>query len=379
MQTYLDHNATTPLDERVLDDMLPFLRLHYGNPSAVYRQGRLARQAIEAAREQVAQLVNVHPSQVVFTSGGTEANNLAIKGAVAGLNCLAVSAIEHASVMAPARQVTRGRQLIEIAVDQHGRVSEAAMREALAAGPDMVSVMLANNETGVVQDIPRLAGLAEEGGVLFHTDVVQAAGKIEVDFAALGVHLMSLSAHKIYGPKGAGALVFDKHLDLQPQLVGGGQEEGYRSGTENVAAIVGFGRAAELALAELAPRQAKVAALRHQLLQGLERIDGVVVFARQAECLSNTVYMALPGIEGETLLMEMDRAGVAVASGSACDSRKPGSSHVLRAMGVDETLARGAVRVSIGKDNSERDIENFLQVMNRQAKVLQDNAMLAWA
>ncbi len=379
MQAYLDHNATTPLDRRVLDEMLPFLELHHGNPSAVYREGRLARQAVETAREQVAQLVNAHPSQVIFTSGGTEANNLAIKGAVARLDCLAVSAIEHASVLAPAHQAIQGRRLVKIGVDNEGRVTEAAMSHALAARPELVSIMLANNETGVIQDVARLATLVRDQGGLFHTDAVQAAGKIEVDFAALGVHLMTLSSHKIYGPKGVGALVFDKRIDLQPQLVGGGQEEGYRGGTENVAAIVGFGKAAELAALELKQRRTRVESLRQLLLERLGQIENVVVFARRAVCLPNTVYMALPGIDGETLLMEMDRAGVAVASGSACHSRQAEPSHVLLAMGVEETLARGAVRVSIGKDNSERDIENFLRVMRRQVKALQDNAVLAWA
>jgi cysteine desulfurase len=376
MATYLDHNATTPLDGRVLDAMLPFLQLHHGNPSAVYREGRVARQAIETAREQVAQLVNAHPSQVIFTSGGTEANNLALKGAVSSPGCLAVSAIEHASVLQPARQAGR---LIEIAVDGDGLVSEDAMREALAASPQLVSVMLANNETGVIQDVARLAAMAAEQKVPFHTDAVQAAGKIEVDIAALGVQLLTLSAHKIYGPKGIGALVFDKRIDLLPQMLGGGQEDGYRSGTENVAAIVGFGKAAELAAAELEQRRANSEALKQRLLQGLEQIDDVVVFASGVPGLSNTVYLALPGIAGETLLMEMDRADVAVASGSACDSRKAGPSHVLLAMGIEATLAESAVRVSIGKDNTDQDIDNFLHALDRQAKSLQADDMLAWA
>jgi cysteine desulfurase len=360
----------------VLDAMLPFLQLHHGNPSAVYREGRVARQAIETAREQVAQLVNAHPSQVIFTSGGTEANNLALKGAVSSPGCLAVSAIEHASVLQPARQAGR---LIEIAVDGDGLVSEDAMREALAASPQLVSVMLANNETGVIQDVARLAAMAAEQKVPFHTDAVQAAGKIEVDIAALGVQLLTLSAHKIYGPKGIGALVFDKRIDLLPQMLGGGQEDGYRSGTENVAAIVGFGKAAELAAAELEQRRANSEALKQRLLQGLEQIDDVVVFASGVPGLSNTVYLALPGIAGETLLMEMDRADVAVASGSACDSRKAGPSHVLLAMGIEATLAESAVRVSIGKDNTDQDIDNFLHALDRQAKSLQADDMLAWA
>ena len=376
MATYLDHNATTPLDGRVLDAMLPFLQLHHGNPSAVYREGRVARQAIEAAREQVAQLVNVHPSQVIFTSGGTEANNLALKGAVSSPGCLAVSAIEHASVLEPARQA---RSFIEISVDSDGLVTEDAMHEALAASPQLVSVMLANNETGVIQDVARLAAMAAERKVPFHTDAVQAAGKIEVDIAGLGVQLLTLSAHKICGPKGIGALVFDKHIDLLPQMLGGGQEDGYRSGTENVAAIVGFGKAAELAAAELEQRRVNSESLKQRLLQGLAQIDNVVVFASGAPGLPNTVYLALPGIAGETLLMEMDRADVAVASGSACDSRKAGPSHVLQAMGIETTLAESAVRVSIGKDNTEQDIDNFLHALSRQAKNLRVDDMLVWA
>lgn len=381
METYLDHNATTPLDGRVLDEMLPFLQLHHGNPSSVYRQGRLARQAVEIAREQVAQLVNAHPSQVVFTSGGTEANNLAIKGAVAGLKCLAVSSVEHPSVLESARQwAAQGqRQLIEIAVNHQGLVTQETMANALKAKPGLVSIMMANNETGVIQNISQLAAMAKAEGALFHTDAVQAAGKIEIDFTELNVQLLTLSSHKLYGPKGVGALVFDKRVELAPQLVGGGQEQGCRSGTENVAAIVGFGKAAELARLELAQRQSKCEFLRQKLLQQLAKIENVVVFAQQAKCLPNTVFMALPGIDGETLLMEMDRAGIAVSSGSACDSHKTGPSQTLLAMGVDETLARCAVRVSIGKDNTEQDIDNFLRVVMQQVKAMQENAMLTWA
>jgi len=377
METYLDHNATTPLDGRVLDEMLPYFRQCHGNPSSLYRQGRLARQAIEGAREQVAQLVNVHPAQVIFTSGGTEANNLAIKGAIPHLKCLAVSAVEHASVMEPARRM--GCELIEIGVNDQGLVGQDEMRRALLTRPELVSVMMASNETGVIQNIARLAETANAAGALFHTDAVQAAGKIDVDFAALGVQLLSLSAHKLYGPKGVGALVIDKRVELVPQLVGGGQEQGSRSGTENVAAIVGFGKAAELARLELQQRRTGMELLRQRLLQQLSQMEKVVVFARQAECLPNTVLMAVPGIDGETLLMEMDRAGLAVSSGSACDSRKVEASRTLLAMGVDEALARCALRVSIGKDNTEQDIDAFVLVVKQQVKALQDNAMLAWA
>jgi len=380
MATYLDHNASTPLDERVLDEMLPYLRAHHGNPSSVYRQGRIARQAIETARQQVAQLVNAHPSQVVFTSGGTEANNLALKGSVAAPRCVAVSAVEHASVLAAAQQMAiEGCKLVRIEVDKDGLITEETMSKALASGPELVSIMLANNETGVIQDVARWTGMTASAGALFHTDAVQAAGKIEVDFAGLGVQLLSLSSHKLYGPKGVGALVLDKRIELAAQIVGGGQEGGYRSGTENVAAIVGFGKAAELACIELQPRRAHMLELRQKLLQKLSQIEAVVIFGGQAECLPNTVFLAVPGIDGEALLMEMDRLGVAVSSGSACDSQKNGASHTLLAMGIDEGLARCAVRVSIGKDNTVQDINEFVVVLEQQVKALQENSMLAWA
>ena len=380
MITYLDHNASTPLDVRVLDEMLPYLRSHHGNPSSLYRQGRIARQAIETARQQVAQLVNAHPSQVVFTSGGTEANNLALKGSVVVPKCVAVSAVEHSSVLAPAQQLAiEGCQLVRVEVDRNGLVSEETMAKALASNPDLVSIMLANNETGVIQDVARWAEMAAAAGALFHTDAVQAAGKINVDFAALGSQLMSLSAHKLYGPKGVGALVLDKRVELTTQVAGGGQEEGYRSGTENVAAIVGFGKAAELARLELQQRRPKMTELRQRLLLQLSQIDSVIVFAEQVECLPNTVFLAVPGIDGETLLMEMDRADIAISSGSACDSQKIGASYTLLAMGIDESLARCAVRVSIGKDNTDQDVDAFVSVLKQQIKALQDNSMLAWA
>ncbi|HHJ80004.1 MAG TPA: cysteine desulfurase, partial [Candidatus Tenderia electrophaga] len=360
--------------------MMPYLRAHHGNPSSVHRQGRLARQAIETARQQVAQLVNAHPSQVVFTGGGTEANNLALKGALVSPRCVAVSAVEHASVLAPLQQMAmEGGQLVRIDVDKDGLITEEAMSIALESAPEMVSIMLANNETGVIQDVARWAEMAAVAGALLHTDAVQAVGKMNVDFAGLGVQLMSLSSHKLYGPKGVGALVRDQRIELAAQMVGGGQETGYRSGTENVAAIVGFGKAAELAGLELQSRCSDMLALKRKLLQRLSKIEGVVVFADQAECLPNTVFLAVPGIDGETLLMQMDRAGIAVSSGSACDSRKSGASQTLLAMGVDEGLARCAVRVSIGKDNTEQDIDVFISAMVQQIKVVRESSMLAWA
>lgn len=379
MSLYLDHNATTPVDRRVVEAMLPYLQEHYGNPSSLYRRGRFARHAIETAREQVAQLVNAHPTQVIFTSGGSEANNLAIRGAVPGLRRLAVSAVEHASVLESARAVMRqGSELDLIEVDASGRVTEVAMARVLVARPQLVSVMAANNETGVVQDLQSLAAQADAEGALFHTDAVQAAGKMALDFRALGVQMMTLSAHKLYGPKGIGALVCDGRVELTPQVVGGGQEHGRRSGTENVAAIVGFGRAAELARSELDARQAHLHGLRQSLELQLDQMEGAVIFARQALRLPNTVFLAIPGIDGEALLMELDRVGIELSSGSACDSQKIGPSHVLMAMGIDESLARCAIRVSFGRDNSETDVTTLVAALKQQVRALQSASLLAW-
>ncbi len=376
MAIYLDHNATTPLAAEVLEAMLPYLRQHYANPSALHEPGRRARAAIERAREQVAALAGAHPSQVIFTSGGTEANNLALKGCMRGMGLrrLAVSAVEHASVREPARELGA----TEIGVDEQGRVSPRHLAACLREQrPQLLSVMLANNETGVVQDIAGLAGMAREAGVIVHTDAVQAAGKLRLDFAASGVHMLSLSAHKIRGPKGVGALVVDKALELAPLLSGGGQEKGRRSGTENVAGIVGFGCAAERAAANLAQRRRRLAALRDALEARLAAIDGISVFGAAVERLPNTSFFAVDGIDGETLLMSLDVNGVAVASGSACASKQTTPSHVLMAMGVNETLARGAIRVSLGEDNTLGDIERFVAILKQQTEAARRMSVLA--
>ena len=365
---YFDHNATTPLDPRVLEGMLPYLAAQFGNASSRHEYGRAARRAIDQARQRVACAVGAHPTEVVFTSGGSEANNLFIKGAAACLApCLiAISAIEHPCVREPAKALLRsGWKLREIAVDRECRVASADFQAVLEDGPKLVSVMLANNETGAVQDIGALAAQAKPGRAWFHSDAVQAFGKRPVDFRALngaGVHALTLSAHKLGGPKGAGALVVDKRVELQPLIAGGGHERGLRSGTENVAAIVGFGLAAELAAARLDALETQLAAMRAELEAGLVA-QGATIFAGTAERLPNTSYFAFAGIDGETLVGRLDRAGFAVAAGAACSSANPEPSHVLLAMGVPSSLARGAVRVSLGADNTALQVREFLAAL----------------
>ncbi|OGA52651.1 MAG: cysteine desulfurase [Betaproteobacteria bacterium RIFCSPLOWO2_12_FULL_62_58] len=363
---YFDHNATTPVDERVLEAMLPYLRGQFGNASSRHEFGTAARKAVNRAREQVAALVNVQPVQVILVSGGTEANNLFVKGAASYLKPaqVAVSAIEHPCVAMPARELTRqGWKLRKFAVTREGQVDLADVDLALAQPTGIASVMLANNETGVIQDVAAVAERARAARAWMHTDAVQALGKIPVDFGALNVHAMTLSAHKIYGPKGAGALIVDKRLELRPIISGGGHEQGLRSGTENVPAIVGFGAACDLAagrMQELAPR---LAAMRARLEQGLHELRAVI-FGEHAPRISNTSYFAFKGIDGETLVIELDKAGFAVAAGAACSSTSTEPSATLIAMGVAAELARGAVRFSLGAANTVEQVEQFLNALS---------------
>ncbi|MCW9012496.1 MAG: cysteine desulfurase [Gammaproteobacteria bacterium] len=366
MPLYLDNNATTALDPQVLDAMLPYMQAIYGNPSSVHRYGRLTRDALEQARVQVARLAGAQPGQVIFTSGGTEANNLAIKGSLSGIAAgrIAVSAIEHASLLDAAHAMEkRAWQVDVIAVDQNGIVSEGALSAALRDSTRLVSVMQANNETGVIQDVNSLCRITQAHDIWFHTDASQAAGKIAIDFAASGVNMMTLSSHKLYGPQGVGALIADRAIDIEAQLQGGGQERGLRSGTENIAGIVGFGMAAEIAQQQLDSRAEHTKNLRNALQRELDNISSIRTFAATADRLPNTVQFSVQGFDGEALLMQLDRKGIAVSSGSACHSGKTEPSHVLMAMGVEEQTARNAIRVSFGKDNKAEDVTLFMDVL----------------
>jgi cysteine desulfurase len=365
---YFDHNATTPLDGRVLEAMLPYLKSCYGNPSSLHRPGRIARDAVETARAQVAALAGAAPAQVIFTSGGSEANNLAIKGLAWSLKPgrICVGATEHPSVAAPARFLrSQGWEYRTLPVDTQGLIDDSALGGMAEDPPDIVAVMLANNETGVVQDVARIAAVARNSGAWLHCDAVQAAGKIPLSLPQIGAHLMSLSGHKIYGPKGTGALIADPSVPLTPLIHGGGQEKDLRGGTENVAAIVGFGKAAELAAAELEEHGRRLRRLRDRLERDIEKLPGTTVFARTPERLPNTVQFAVAGYDGETLVMLLDRHGIAVSSGSACASGAHEPSPVLVAMGVDPALAAGAVRISLGKGNTEAEVEQLLAVLGR--------------
>jgi cysteine desulfurase len=376
-RSYLDWNATAPLREEARTALSEAFALA-GNPSSVHAEGRAARQLVERAREEVAAQVGAEPANVFFTSGGTEANMLALTPAIETATekrpreRLLISAIEHASVRAGGR-FSPGK-IAEVPVTPAGRIDLGTLADAIAQAPrPLVSLMLANNETGVVQPVAEAAAIVHAAGGLIHVDAVQGPGRVACDIGALGADLLTLSAHKIGGPKGVGALVRareDIHFP-DPLVRGGGQERGLRAGTENVAGIAAFGAAAAAARMKLAAEAAHMRALRELLERGLKAISpGVVIFGEAAERLANTTLFAAEGMKAETAVIAFDLEGVAVSSGAACSSGKVAPSHVLAAMGVSPALTRGAVRVSLGWATTQADVERLLAAWRMLASAL---------
>ncbi len=369
-RVYLDHAATTPVHPAVAEAMARCLAETYGNPSSIHGFGREAKKAVEAAREQVAALIGARPQEIVFTSGGTEADNLAVLGAARARrdrgNHVITSAVEHHAVLDACEHLAgrEGFRVTVLPVDGAGRVDPDELRRALTPETVLVSVMLANNEVGTVQPIRELAAIAKAAGALFHTDAVQGAGQIPVDVDALGVDLLSLSAHKFYGPKGAGALYVRKGVRLQPLVHGGGQERRLRPGTPNVPGIAGLGVAAELARREMAERAAHVARLRERLLAGLlERVPDLAVNGHPEERLPGLLNVSVLGVEGESILLNLDLKGIAASSGSACAAGSTEPSHVLKAMGLAPAALHGALRFSLGRGNTDADVDRLLEVL----------------
>ncbi|MDH5471219.1 MAG: cysteine desulfurase [Gammaproteobacteria bacterium] len=366
MSVYLDNNSTTALDPQVLDAMLPYFKDIHGNPSSVHRYGRLTRNALEQARDQVARLAGARNEQVIFTSGGTEANNLAILGALShkAPAHLAVSSIEHASIIEPAKSLfKKGWKLDLVNVDSGCYILADNLKSVISEDTRLVSVMMANNETGVVQDIQSLKQGIQSDQILFHSDASQVAGKLPLNFNEINIDMMTLSSHKIYGPQGAGALIANRSIELEPVLYGGGQERGIRNGTENIAAIVGFGAAAELAIKQLEETQKHLRSLRDQLERELAAMQNITLFAAESDRLPNTLQFAVNDFDGEALLMLLDKKGIAVSSGSACQSSAGAPSHVLLAMGVKPELAKHAIRVSFGRNNIAKDVQILIEAL----------------
>lgn len=354
---YLDYNATAPARENVIASVGAAMSL-CGNPSSVHAMGRAARARVEEARAQVAALANARPRDVVFCSGGTEASNTVIRGA--GAKSLIVSAIEHDCVRAAARE--SGLQIFELPVDSNGVVDLPTLEAHLKAAPKpaLVSVMLANNEMGAIQPVAEVAALAHAHGALVHTDAVQAAGKLMLDRGALGVDYLTLSAHKIGGPQGVGAIILAPTAPLRALIPGGGQELSRRSGTENVAGIVGYGVAALECMADIG-RMGELAALRDRMEREIKaHTNDAVIVGENAPRLANTSCVAMPGVKGETQVMHFDLNGICVSSGSACSSGKVKASHVLTAMGYTPEVAEASIRISLGYRSTEADVDAFL-------------------
>lgn len=383
-KVYLDHSATTPVDRRVLDAMLPYLTEKFGNASSVHSFGQEARAAVDRARREVASLIGARANEVVFVSGGTEANNLAIRGLAeatlarasnigsAGKGHVITSAIEHSSVRGISEDLEkRGWQITRLPVYEDGIIRVEDLRLALQPETVLISVMLANNEIGTIQPIEEIGALVREerarGRHLWlHTDAVQAAGRIPIDVEALGCDLLSLSAHKLYAPKGSGALFVRRGVRLNPQILGGHQERERRAGTENVPAIVGLGAAAKLAREEMEQRSQHDALLRDRFEAGvIGRIQEIVSNGHPGRRLPHLSNISFRFIEGEGLLISLDLQGVAVSTGSACSSGTLEPSPVIRALGRDYELARGAIRFSFGKDNTEEEVDYVIDVLGR--------------
>lgn len=378
-KVYFDHNATTAIDKKVLSVMMPYLETQQGNPTSQHSFGRHARTAIEEAREQVALAIHAHPTEVIFTSGGTEANNMIVHGAAIKnpQSTLVRSNIEHPCVARPMEAFTRqGWHQDLLKVNHDGVIPDEAYQSITADNISLVSVMLANNETGVIQEVSHLSDFAKEKKAISHTDAVQAFGKMDVRFDELQIDAMTLSSHKIYGPQGVGALILNKRSDIEPLIYGGGQEKNLRSGTENIAAIVGFGKACELISESLKESSMRSRELQTTLEFHLKAL-GAQIFSEKVKRLSNTTFFAFKDIEGSTLLTALDKKGFAIASGSACSSVNKEPSHVLLAMGIDEDLARGALRISFGNQNTINDVTAFIETLKKELQTLKQLTAIA--
>lgn len=366
---YLDHSATTPVDPRVVEAMLTVLTNNFGNPSSIHDFGRRARAAVEAAREKVAELIGASSEEIIFTSGGTEADNLAILGAAYAHQArgkhLITSTIEHHAVLDTFKHLEKqGFEVTFLPVDRYGQVSVRQLEEALRDDTILVSIMHANNEIGTIQPIAEIGKLTRERGILFHTDAVQTVGKIPVDVDSLNVDMLTLSAHKFYGPKGIGALYLRRGVKIQPLVHRGGQERKWRSGTENVPGIVGLGKAAELVVTEMPERTPYITALGRTLAERiLNEIPDSILTGHPSNRIPGHVSVCFAGVEGESMLIRLDMEGIAASSGSACTSGSLEPSHVLIALGLTHETAHGSLRLTLGKDNTMTDVAQVMEVL----------------
>jgi cysteine desulfurase len=369
-RVYLDHAATTPVDPEVAEAMARVLRDVHGNPSSIYAEGRAARALVDRAREEVAAALGAEPSEIVFTSGGTEADNLALRGTLRARrrdgDGLVTTAIEHHAVIDTARDLEReGKARVTVvAVDARGCVEPAAVADAIDERTVLVSVMHGNNEIGTLQPIEAIGAICRERGVTFHSDAVQTVGALELDVRRVPVDLVSVNAHKFYGPKGVGALYVRRGTPLATVQTGGGQEKGRRTGTENVAGIVGLGAALRIAGERRAAESARLARLRDRIIEGVtSRISDAILTGHPTERLPNNASFCFPGTQGEALVVALDLEGISVSSGSACTSGNTEPSHVLLALGLERSVAQGSLRITVGRETSAADVDRLLEVL----------------
>ena len=368
-RVYLDHNATTPLDKRVFEAMKPCLMENFGNASSPHQYGRLAKKALEDSRRIVARAIGAKTEEIIFTSGGTEADNLALRGIACHKGRkkghIITSSIEHHAVIKTCNLLENdGFAVTYLPVDGQGRVDPDKVKKSIKKDTILISLMLANNETGVIEPVAEVGKIAREYGIPFHCDAVQAAGKVAVDVNKLHTDLLSLSSHKIYGPKGIGALFVKSETQLSPVITGGHHENGLRAGTENIAAIVGFAHALKIAIEEMGSYQTSISYLRNRLeSELLSKIEQIEIYGSKAERLPHVSCIGFSSVEAESVLLHLDLKGIAAASGSACTTGEPEPSHVLLAMGISPEIAQGSIRISLGRENTEEDVDYTVNVL----------------
>ena len=371
---YLDNAASTPVHEQVFHEMIPFFQDQFGNPSSIHRYGRFAQRAIQNARKQIAHLINSEPNEILLTSGGTESNNTALFGlahATKG-NHIVTSSIEHEAILEPCKKLEKeGFEITYIPVDNSGLVNSKDIEKSITPETCLVSIMFANNEIGTIQPIQEISKICHDKQIVFHTDAVQAVGKIKLDVKELGIDMLSISSHKINGPKGVGALYIKKGIKIIPFIYGGGQENGMRSGTENVASIVGFGKACQLAQENMKQNILHLQNIRNNLIaKVMKEIPLVTLNGHSDQRIANNAHFTFLGVNGEDLIIKLDENGIAASTGSACSVRVQKESHVLKAMGFSHDQIAGSLRLTVGISNTDSEIEKTVEILKKVVKEL---------
>ncbi len=373
---YLDNAASTHIHPEVIEEMIPFLKEQYGNPSSIHSLGRLSHKAIQNARKKIADLIHCQPGEILLTSGGTESNNTALFG-IANSNSkkhIITSSIEHEAILEPCKKLEKeGSEITYVPVDSDGLVNSEKIRESISKDTCLVTIMFANNEVGTIQPIKEISKICKENKVIFHTDAIQAVGKVDINVKELDLDLLSLSSHKINGPKGVGALYIKKGIQIDPFILGGGQENGLRSGTENVASIVGFGKACQLAKENMESNISNFTSLRDSLVSKItKQISHVTFNGHKEKRIPNNAHFTFLGVNGEDLIIKLDENGIAASTGSACSVRVQKASHVLKAMGFDHEQITGSLRLTVGISNNESEIEKTVEILKKVVKELRE-------